>query len=283
MDFDRVRRAAQWIALFSLVACATRAHTEAPAVHFPRIVALAPSLVDDCMRVGAAGQLVAVSKFTNAPASIPRVADFRTVDTEEIVALHPDIVLGITSQERLVDPLRRAGIHVVLVRDDTYDEIFSNIHAVGVLSGHAAQANALIDRLQRTTRDLQLKTRRFSHRPSVFVALGTGPIWTAGPTSYLGHLLVLAGGRDAATLAQPWGQYSEEALVAAQPDAIVSDRETDVRAVMAKEPWRSLRAVREGSVFVVTDPSIVNALFRPGPNYNEGLRWLIERLTPLAT
>ena len=41
--------------------------------------------------------------------------------------------------------------------------------------------------------------------------------------------------------------------------------------------------MREGHVFVITDPRIDNALFRPGPNYNEGLRWLIERLSSLST
>jgi ABC-type Fe3+-hydroxamate transport system substrate-binding protein len=71
--------------------------------------------------------------------------------------------------------------------------------------------------------------------------------------------------------------------VRAQPDAIVAGHDTNIAAVEGQEPWRSLRAVHEGHVFLITDPRIENALMRPGPTYNEGLRWLIERLSSLST
>ena len=281
--FERWSRAlALALAAGVLSSCGAHGETQQSASRTPRIVALAPSIADDCIAIGAGKQLVGVSQFSAAPSSVARVADFRTVDTERIVALRPGVVIGIDAQARSLEPLRRAGVRVVLLKDDSYDEIFANIHTVGALSGHAAQAEALVRKLQGETAQLQARTQHFRRHPRVFVTLGTGPIWTAGSSSYIGRLLQLAGAADAANIAQPWGEYSEEALLRAQPDAIVSDDETNLRAVQNREPWRSLTAVREGNVFVVTDPRVVNALFRPGPHYNEGLRWLIERLTPLA-
>jgi iron complex transport system substrate-binding protein len=246
-------------------------------------VALVPSLAEDLFAIGAGGRVIGVSQFTDGgPKSIARVADFQSVDTERIVALHPDVVVGIPSQDRLLGPLRTAGVHVVLLRDDTYDDIFADMRTLGDLAGLHVQAVQEIARLRAQTARLQRTTHAFRRRPSVFFVLGTSPLWTVGPTSYIGHLIFLAGGTDAASIAQPWGEYSEEALVRAQPDAIVSGSEAHVRDVEAREPWRSLRALREGHVFTITDPRIVDALFRPGPHYNEGLHWLIQRLTPLA-
>ncbi len=253
----------------------------------PRLVALMPAMGDDLFAIGAGSQVVGVSRFTEdnpAAKNLPLVADFQSVDVEKIVALHPDVVVGDPSQAALVAPLRRAGIRVVLLGDDSYEDIFTNLRILGDLSGRRTQANALILRLQRETEQLRARARRFAYHPRVFFALGTGPIWTAGPGSYLATLLGFVGARNAAAdLCVPWGEYSEEALLRAQPDAIVADYETPLRDVLTREPWRSLRAVREGHVFLVENRRVDDALFRPGPNYNEGLRWLIERLSPLST
>lgn len=250
----------------------------------PRIVALVPSMAEDAFAIDA--NVVAVSRFTDdmpQAATLPKVADFQSVDVEEIVRLHPDAVVGIPSQARLIAPLQRAGIRVVLIPDDTYDDIFRDLREIGAISQRSAQAAREIDRLHRETVQLQASVRR-GKRPSVFFALGTGPIWTVGPHSYLATLIELAGGRNAANdLSTPWGEYSEESLLRAQPDAIVAGTETNLHGVLDREPWRSLNAVREGHVFTVSDARIANALYRPGPRYTEGLRWLIERLSSLST
>lgn len=250
----------------------------------PRLVTLVPSLAEDAFAVGA--HVVAVSKFTDdSPQArgLPVVADFQSVDVETILRLHPDVVVGIPAQARLTEPLRRAGVRVVLIPDDSYEDIFRDLRAVGQLADRRSQAEHVIAQLQRETAQLHARAVR-AYRPSVFFALGTGPIWTVGPHSYLATLIELAGGRNAANdLATPYGEYSEEALLRAQPDAIVSGQETNIQDVTGREPWRSLRAVREGHVFTITDQRVANALFRPGPRYTEGLRWLIERLSSLST
>ena len=269
----------------SLVACASPQKTNDAAIGTPRvrIVALVPFVADDLYAIGAGSRLAAVSSFTDDPRArdLPRVADFTSVDAEKIVALHPDVAVGIPSQARLVDSLRRAGIGVVLLPDDGYDEIFKNLRAIGALCGRQKQAGATIARLARTTRTLHARTRAFARHPSVFVVLGNAPIWTAGSTSYIATLIGLAGGVNAAgDLHAAYGEYSAEALLRAQPDVLVADPAVHLGVEIDREPWRSLRAVRLGHVYTVNPAAIV---MQPGPNYNEGLRWLVERLAPLAT
>lgn len=253
----------------------------------PRLVAIVPSMADDLFAIGAGPQVVGVSRFVDdvaAAKNVPVVADFQSVDVERIVALHPDVVVGMPSQAAMVAGLRRAGIRVVLIPDDSYEDIFTDLRTLGDLSGRRPQAEALIARLQHETAQLRARAERFAYRPSVFYVVGTGPIWTVGRGSYIATLLEFAGGRNAAAgLTTPWGQYSEEALLRAQPDAVIAGRDTPISGVLAREPWRSLRAVREQHVFTPEDARIDDALNRPGPNYNEGLRWLIERLSPLST
>ena len=257
------------------------AATHATQVGAARIVTLVPSFADDVAALGAQSQLAGVSAFTDAPGTndLPRVADASSVDDEAIVALRPSVVVGIPAQARLVEPLRRARVRVVLLPDDSYDSIFANLRAIGALAGRQRRADATVARLRQETARLVARTRSFARRPSVFVVLGTGPIWTAGAGSYISALIALAGGTNAAgDLPAAYGEYSAEALLRRQPDMLVADASTHLELVVDREPWRSLDAVRHGRVYPV-DPRIIE---RPGPSYNDGVRWLMDRIAPLA-
>lgn len=244
------------------------------------IVTLVPSFADDVYALGGGRQLVAVSAYTDDPraAALPHVSDATSVDTEAIVALRPTLVLGIPSQARLVEPLRRAGLRVVLLSDDGYQQIFSNLVTIGALTGRANEARIAVSRLQGETAALALRARRFAWHPRVFVVLQAAPIWTAGASSYISNLIAISGGRNAAQLEAPYAQYSAETLVVNQPDVLIADRIAKLDASLDRQPWRSLRAVRLGRVYEA-QPDLLE---RPGPKYNDAIRWLIARLEPIA-
>ncbi len=248
-----------------------------------RIVSLVPSLTEDLCAIGAGKQLVGVSEFSGDIAcarGLPAVNNFASVDTEEVVRLHPDAVVGIPSQRAMTAPLRRAGIPTVLLKDDSYRNLLEDIGALGALTGRSERARSEVAALQQRTRELRAD-ERFKRRPTVFFVPQALPIWTAGPQSYIATLIDLAGGKIAtAGLPQPYAQYSTEALVRLNPDAIVATSDAHLEPLLGRQPWRSLRAVREHHVYILHDAAL---LVRPGPRYNEGLSWLIERLRPLAT
>jgi iron complex transport system substrate-binding protein len=271
------------IAAFALVANAAfafslpaHANANAPEAR-PRIVSLMPSLTEDLFAIGAGSQVVGVSDFTDYPraaAALPTVASFTSIDAERIARLHPTLVVGIPAQLALVGDLRRIGVRVELLRDDSFDDLFAAIARLGVLSGHASQASALCARLRARTAALVARVPR-GPRPSVFVVLNISPIFTVGDGSYIAHLIALAGGRNASGVRDAYPRYNPEALIARQPDILVADVQSGLRNALAAQPWRSLRAVRDGRAYVLADADILE---RPGPRYNDGLAWLIARL-----
>jgi iron complex transport system substrate-binding protein len=246
-----------------------------------RIIALMPSFTEDLCAVGAAKQIVGVSAYGNIACATkaPIVSNFSTVDAERIVQLHPDVVVGIPYQRAMTNPLRVAGISTIFLPDDSLDDLYDDIMGLGRLSGHENQAKTLIASLKARTDSLRA-SEHFKRRPSVFFVEQALPIWTVGPQSYVSTLIGMAGGQNAVqSLPQAYAQFSPEALVRLQPNAIVATDDAHLETVIQREPWRSLRAVREGRVFILRDAAI---LTRPGPRYNEGLAWLIERLRSIA-
>lgn len=268
-----------------LAACAAHAparNASPPPNANVRVVTLVPSFADDLYAIGAGAALVAVSAFTDAPQAkaLPRIGDASSIDAEAIIALRPSVVIGIPAQTRLVEPLRRARVAVVLLPDDTFASIFTNLRVIGTLTHREREAAATIGRLRSETAAIHAQTRRFVRRPSVFVVLGAVPIWTVGTASYITSLLELAGARNAAAdFHGAYGEYSAEALVRAQPDLIVADPATNLKGVLEREPWRSLRAVQLHRIAYMNPDDVE----RPGPGYNAGLRWLVDRVTPLAS
>lgn len=209
------------------------------------------------------------------------MGDFASIDAEKVLLLRPDLVIGIASQARMTASLADLHLRVALFKDLSYDDLFADIRDVGALTGRTPAAGALIARLRARTAALQRQTRAFKRRPTVFVLLGTDPIFTAGANSYIATLVAIAGGRNAVgSLPGGYAQYGAEALLRLQPDAIVTDPSMHVSDVLNREPWRSLRAVRAGRVWTLPDPAILE---RPGPRYDEGIAWLVEHLRTIAT
>ena len=241
-----------------------------------RIVAMIPSVTEDLFAIGAGPHVVGVSAFTDYPppaVRLPAVVSAGSIDAERIVALHPDLAIGIPAQRTFAAELTRAGVRSVLLPDDGYDDIARNLRAIGRLTGHVNEANALIARLQARTAALRRTVRSRARPPTAFVVLGAAPIFTVGRGSYIAHLIALAGGRNAADdVALPYARYSGETLLARQPDVLIVDPAVHLETVLDRAPWNGLRAVRAHRVFTLSDPAILE---RPGPRYNDGLAWLI--------
>jgi iron complex transport system substrate-binding protein len=258
----------------ALAACASPAPAAQPAT---RIVSLMPSLTEDLFAIGAGPQVVAVSQFTDYPAAarnLPAVASFSSLDAERVARMHPDLVVGIPAQASLVSDLRRLGIRVVLLRDDSYADIYRDLSELGRLSGHGPEAARVAASLRAEAG--RLTVRAPGRRPRVFVVLGVAPIFTVGDASYVASLLRFAGAKNAAgDLGPAYARYSAEALIALQPDAIVADAASGLSAVLDRPPWSALRAVRAHRTYVLRDADLLE---RPGPRFPQGLAWLEARL-----
>ncbi len=267
-----------------LAACSAPAQAPLRPPRERRLVSLVPSLSEDICAIGAGKQLVGVSSFNNdvpCAKNLPVVGDFASVDAEKILRLHPDYVLAIASQARMTQDLSALHVRVEFIDDLTYDDLFSSIQRVGELTGRSNAAEALVAHLHIETAALRVQTRSFKHHPRVFVVLGVQPVFTVGSNSYIATLILLAGGRNAVgPLSSGYSAYGDETLLRLQPDVIVADPSVHLDEVLSREPWRSLRAVRAKRVWTLPDAAILE---RPGPRYNEGVRWLVNRLKPIAS
>ena len=233
----------------------------APATHIRRIVTLAPTLTEDVFAVGAGAMLVGVDAYSNRPVAakkIERVGAFTEVDTERIVALHPDIVLGVSSQEPELIDVQRAGVATKTIDVDSLADDFHAIETIGALVGREPQAVAKVNAIRKR---LDAARRRAAKDPPLraLVLIDSNPIYVAGGSSYLADLLTIAHLTNiAGTLHQAWPRYSAETLLAAQPDVIIM---STTAVLPPGSPWNQLSAIRRNRIIRIDDDLLV----RPGP------------------
>lgn len=236
-----------------------------------RIISLAPSITEDLYAIGAGPRIVAVDAYSDRPAAaarLPRVGSMREANAEAILALHPDLVIGIAYQAPVLSDLARSGVRTQTLQVDTLADELAAIDRLGSLTGRVREARALHARIANELRDL---AARAAHRPlrSAYVVIGQSPLYTAGPGSFVDDLLRLAHLRNIVpATGTAWPAYSAERLVFEQPEIIVVPAPS---APLRGEPWDRLNAVRSGHVAEIPEAD----LLRPGPHVSDVLRALL--------
>ena len=192
----------------------------------PRLVVLAPHLVEQLYSIGAGGMIVGTVEHADYPleaSAIPRVGNYAGLQMESILALKPDLVLfwqsGSPAAE--INQLQRLGIRTEGFEAKTLDDIAADLEQLGRLTGQQAQASqqasAVRSRLAALRQQYQQKKT-----VRVFYELWDEPLSTIGPGAWPSQALRLCGAENIfadATAAYP--QVSAEALLQRQPDLIV--------------------------------------------------------------
>jgi iron complex transport system substrate-binding protein len=286
---------AVWIAAAALVVAAlvslrlpSRAgEAAAPAVEptpppggAQRIVSLAPSVTETVYALGKADRLVGVSTYCDYPPEatrLPRVGSYLTPNIEAIVALRPDVVIGVPTpgNQPGVDQLRTLGVPVVIVGETTLADAWTAMATIGAWVGDAPGGAALVSRVRgevETTRAAAAS----EPRRRVLLVVGHDPLVTVGSGLYLDELIEIAGGENIARSAGGrWPRLSLETAVALAPDVIIDGAmgsEAPTALAGYWQPYRSIPAVRDGRVRAQSS----SALLRPGPRLGIAARELHE-------
>lgn len=246
-----------------------------------RIVSLAPHLTELLFSAGAGAQVVGAVAYSDHPAAareIPRVGDSAQLDLERIVALRPDLLVvwqhGNSAQQ--LQQLSRLGIPVYAGESRRFAGIAATLRRLGRLAGTDAVAEA---RAQAFERDVAALRARYAGRTPlrVFHQIWHRPLMTVNGEHLISEALALCGAHNVfAALAPLTPTVGEEAVIAADPDAIVTGS-VDPTGPDNLDGWRrlpSLRAVRGGHLITV-DP---DKLHRQSDRVIEGARELCEKL-----
>ena len=232
-------------------------------------MSVAPNLTEMLFAAGAAGQLVAVSEYSDWPEqakSLPRIGDAFRLDYERIVALEPTVavVWATGTPAGVTERLESLGIRVVGIPTHRLDDIAAGLVALGEIAGTQAVARAAAAEFRARIARLREHYRERVRLP-VFIQIDDAPLYTVGGGHLITEIVELCGGdnvfAEAADLALP---VDLESVIVRAPQAILSADDGDPVEYWARFP--QLPAVARGNVFRAP----ADKLSRPSPRIAEG-------------
>lgn len=251
------------------------------AVPAHRIVSTMQSATEWLVALDAADRLVARTDFDRQPrlAALPSIGGGYDASPEVVASLHPDVVLGwrIRASVDLARALEPFHIPVIAVEATDTAEAFRQLLTIGHLVGLDRRADSLATGLRAELATLrEEECRDGAPSGTVFVEISTDPPQTTARGTWMTELLGVACLRNVfGDLPQPWPAVSLEAIVARQPDWILTSRGDRPgerqQELLAKPGWRDLEAVRSGRILELDG----DLLTRAGPGMADWVRAVI--------
>jgi iron complex transport system substrate-binding protein len=249
-----------------------------------RIISLAPSVTELLFALEAGDAVVAVTQACDYPPAAltkPRLG-FASSAVEQMILLRPDLVVGVVGMVKpvTIETLARAHIPLLLLEAKTLSDLYRHIRWLGQATGRLADADRLITHLE--ARREALAARLKGVEPvSVLYVINDHPLVTIGSSTFIYHLIELAGGRNiTASAIGAYPQLSLEAVLMANPEVILfpSSGATMVSDSQRRfwGRWPTVRAVQQGRLAVVNS----DLMDRPGPRLFEAAWRLAELFHP---
>ncbi|BBQ32563.1 cobalamin-binding protein [Aeromonas caviae] len=219
-----------------------------------RIISLTPHLTELLYDIGAGDRIVATDDASDFPpevAPLPRVANYRSINLEALLAQNPDLVVAWRSaQSRMLAPVEKLGIPVFYSEPTDFaslaDEMRSLGRLLGTLQKADQQADAYLARLDALTQ------RYGKPKPvSVFYQLWYPPLTSVNDSTWPGRAIKLCGGRNIMADANtPYPQVGLEQVIKANPGLILAGSRDP--AVLAHwRQWSMLDAVKQQRLVLI--------------------------------
>ena len=226
------------------------------AVTFSRIVSLTPSITRSIYQLEEEDRLAGCSSYcvVEEKDSVIVAGSVVGPDIEKIVSLKPDLViLSEFISENDVKTLEKFGLRIEIFRSpESFDELCSQFIRLGQLIDKEKEAERIAADIKNEVLLLSDELEQRSPKPGVFMQIGSSPIFTVLPGTYMDDYIKFCGAENiAADLTN--GIVGREFVVAKNPDYIFIVT-MGVAGNHEKEQWSRfsrMNAARQNNIHIL--------------------------------
>ncbi|WP_235727633.1 ABC transporter substrate-binding protein [Maridesulfovibrio frigidus] len=248
-----------------------------------RIVALYGSFNEILFAMDLGDRIVARTAGDDYPAKIvmlPSIGTHMRPNPELIVALNPDLVLQMAGRSQAkapLEPLKVRGIPTAMFQVTSFDELYSLIHRIGILTAEPKRAEKLVQSMAMRLDKVKEKYTDINDKPEVFFEIRYPNLLAAGKGSIVSDIIRKAGGLNCVKNNKKIVRMGEEELLRLDPENYVyqSGRMNQSPVPPAERGhFKMIKAVRSGRILEV-DESVFS---RPGPRNVDAVETLADFL-----
>ncbi|MBR5070636.1 MAG: ABC transporter substrate-binding protein [Oscillospiraceae bacterium] len=248
-----------------------------------KVVALEPSDCEILFAIGAGNTLVGRGEYCDYPAQvmdIPSVQSGYETNIEAVIELGPEVVImtKMAQTEDQINAFENAGIKVIMTDAQDINGIYECVNMIGKATGKEDAAANVVSQMKSAFDSIkkegagQGKTVYFEVSP-----LQWG-LWAAGSGTFMDEAAQMLGLTNIFGDQAGWLEVSEEQVISADPDYIVTitmyygEGPTPVEEICSRPGWEKLKAVVNEDIINIQD----NSLSRPSPRLVDGITAMNE-------
>ena len=194
-----------------------------------RLVTIGGSVTEIVHMLGRTDRIVAVDQSSTYPEQIqklPQVGYQRTLTAEGVLSLNPSTIVATdeSGPPAAIEQLKGSGVPLILIPSKEYSIEGARAKIRAVASAVGGSADALIDSLDRSEKELTALLATTRSKPKVLFLYsrgGAGGLHVSGEGTAADAAIKLAGGVNAVSGYDGYKPLSAEAAVAAAPDVIL--------------------------------------------------------------
>ncbi|WP_272690118.1 vitamin B12 ABC transporter substrate-binding protein BtuF [Providencia sp. PROV152] len=193
-----------------------------------RVISLSPANTELAYAAGLGESLIAVSAYSDYPAEakqLEQVSDWQGINVERIIALKPDLILAWRggNPQRPLDQLAALGIPIIYFDPNNIESVISAVEQLANYSPKPQIAEQSVAGMREQLHQLQQRyAQQAQPKKSVFIQLGTQPLFSTGNNTIQNDIVSRCGGDNIfKNSAVPWPQVSREQVLARKPEVIV--------------------------------------------------------------
>ncbi len=259
---------------------------ERKAADVQRIVTVSGTATETVAALGFADRIVGVDVTSTYPPSVaglPKVGHDRNIRAEGVISLTPELVVAGAWQldATVKGQLEQAGERVVTFPlEFTVDGAKAMIRVLADSLGVPERADALVSGIDKDMQGVQ----PLPYAPKVLFiyARGAGALMVSGTGTPMHHMIELAGGRNAMTDFEQFKPLTPEALIAADPDAVILfDTAVDAlqgEAGLLNVPGMAATTAGKNRAFIAIEGGLLSNF---GPRVGQALSFLNARFRAL--
>jgi iron complex transport system substrate-binding protein len=247
-----------------------------------RVISIAPNITETIFALGQGEKLVGRTDYCEYPEAakeIESIGSLQSPNIEKILSLNPDLVIASTHFKKdVLEKLEELDLKViVLYGEESFQGVYQVIEKLGTVLNAKEEADKVIANMKQKVTNV-ITTVKDAEKPEVYYVVGFGESgdYTAGRGTFIGEMIKMAGGKNAADDVKGW-KYSLERLVEKDPDILICSKGYSPKEkVILANGYKDLTAVKNGKIFDIDN----DLLEIQGPRLADGLERLAKIIHP---
>ncbi len=254
------------------------------------IISASPAVTEILTGLGLGSKIIAADTWSSDVEGIdPSICtiDITLLNIEELVQLAPDVfVIGEINTDGTNDPyeqLKAIGTQVIYIpTSESIQAVKDDIAFIAEYTKTTAKGEDLIAEIDNAIGEVNAKLAVIdtAYMPKVYFELSAAPyLYSCGNSTFVDELITLCGGENIYADTMGWLSNSDESVIAANPDVIITSVKYDgydYNEIKARVGWNVITAVKNSHVYQVD----ANSVSRPSQNIAKGIRAVAYSIYP---